>query len=230
MKIRIFSVILAALMLCGLVSCSEAAADAEFVEINENKVVSVTFTEDAGAAFDMRELVAAYNEAELVGAAEEDYKSKAGNKVIVLTYTDDKTAFTLFYMGGDEFCVGGTDVEVPFTVKSKKLAELYKEALDPTPVFTNIDIALVEDAVLIKYPDAEVDSAAVVEAYNEAKLISNAKGVKSTDDIIVITTGESAFSITDIGDGRFMVSGSDITVDYIIESDSLAEIFEQYKK
>lgn len=229
MKIRVLCVILASLVLCGLVSCSEAVKDAEFVSINENKVVSVTFSESDSPVFDMRALVAAYNDSAFVGAAEDGYKDKAGNKHIVLTYTDEETAFTLFYMGGDEFCVGGTDVDVPFVVKSKKLADIYSEAIDPTPVFAQINAELVTEVVYIKNPDAEVDSEALINAYNEATILSNAKDAESKGEVIVITMGDVAVSISNLGEGKFMVSGTDIAVSYVIESSDLADIFEQYK-
>ena len=102
-------------------------------------------------------------------------------------------------------------------------------SFDPQPEFVKIEGKY--EANLVKKPEAKIDTAALVQYYNNSKLTAKAKDEKSSDTIVIICDdGKASFSLSYLGDNLFRVSGSEIKVDYIIKSKGLAKLYTEAVK
>lgn len=220
---KIIAAVLLAVMAFSLFSCAKP----EFVELESALISSVVFVKAPDTEIDKDEFVKAYSSAEVKGAADED--DKTGNDVIVVSLANDKGVVTIYCIGKNKFAVTGTNIEKPYIIESKELYEYYMGIVDPQPEFKKIDGTC--KATLVKNPAADIDTAALVKYYNEAKISAKAKDEKSDDVIVIVCNdGEYTVSLSYLGDNLFRVSGSEIKVDYIIKSKSLAELYTEAVK
>ncbi len=220
---KIIAAVLLVVMALSLFSCAKP----EFVELDSALISSVTFTQVPDTEIDKDKFVDAYNAAKVKGASSE--VDMTGNDVIVIPFANGNDVMTIYHLGKNEFWVTGNNVDKDYIIEAKELAKLYKDIVDPDPEFVKIEGKY--EANLVKKPEAKIDTAALVKYYNDSKLTAKAKDEKSDDTIVIIVDGgESAFSLTYLGDNLFRVSGSEIKVDYIIESKDLAKLYTEAVK
>ena len=215
---KIIAAVLLAVMALSLFSCAKP----ELYELDSAFVSAVQAVKAPNVDIDKDEFIEAYSTAKVKGVAGED--DKTGNDVIVVTLANDKGVVTIYSLGKNKFCVTGTNVEKDYIMESKELYEFYMNIVDPQPEFVKIEGKY--EASLVKKPEAEIDTAALVQYYNNSKLTAKAKDEKSDDTIVIICDdGKASFSLSYLGDNLFRVSGSEIKVDYIIKSKGLADLY-----
>ncbi len=215
---RIVAIILCAASLLVLCACG---AKPDFYELDSAKVKGITFVLAPNAKIDSEEFVDAYNKAEVKGEADEDDTSK---DVIVVTADDGPV--TLYWLKNDKFAVAGSNIENNYIIDAPELYELYNGIIDPTAEFVDFD-AVNYTVTAVKNPDADIDGAPFVKAYNDAKFIGIAGEASSNETLVFICNdGEYTFTMSYYKEDMFIISGSEIKVPYIVESARLAELYE----
>lgn len=222
---KVLAIILLAAMALSIVSCGSKP---EFVKMDPVKVTGVYFTAVPDAEIDKDTFVEKYNSATVVSKAVEDDKS--ATDVIPVTLTGDKV-FTLYYLGDNEFAVTGTDVETSYVIDAPELYEYYNSIVDPEAEFVSVSADDISSAVFTAYPDSVADAAAIVEAYGKAEFAGKAGDEKGTDTILLFHTNETdTLILTFIGEDQFLVSGTLVEIDYIVESADLAKLYSEATK
>lgn len=221
---RIIAAILLIALSLTLFSCG---AKPEHTKIDFANVSSVNFVVTGGAAVDKEAVIEAYNDADVISKADDEYtKSK---DVIVIVLTGDRGAYTVYYTGESRFAVSGTGIEEAYIIESAELEKLYLDVVDPKPQF--IKLVGSYSAFVTKAPDKEIDTAALAKHYNESELVGKAKNETSSDVIVVkLGDGEKLLLLTYLEDSLFRVSGTDCKVDYIIKSEGLEKLYTEAVK
>ena len=175
---------------------------------------------------DKKAFAEAYNKARIDDAAESDDVS---GDVIVVTLSDGGV-LTLYYLEDEEFAVTGSSVEKNYIIEAPELAALYRDEVYPEAKFVKFE-ADKYAVSSVKDPDAEIDGIPFIKAYNESKLVGKVDDEKSSETLVFICNdGEFTFNMSYYKDDKFIISGSNIRVPYIVESERLAELYEEAVK
>lgn len=231
MKRIVASLLLVILALTVLASCEEKI-DADFINMDADKVERIHFTQNPDAAVDAASFVAAYNDAEFVKGCKSSYGTKTTN-VVVVSLGDD--VFTLYPEKKDRFVVDTSLSDANYIIKSKDLYTIYRKAigeLPPDAVFVKLNEDEESKVTSVLYPDAAIDAGAFVKAYNSAKFIegTHEKAESKYKDVIVVTSESTALVVYFVGEDRFIVSTELSSADYIIESAELAKLYKAISK
>lgn len=217
---KIIAAILLAAMAFTLFSCASAP---ELVKMDAEKVSGVNYVISPDTEAFTEDFVEAYNKAEVVGEADEE--DKRSKEVIVVVYNDGDDHFTFYYLEDNRFTVTGSLISTAYVIEAPELAKVYNSAVHPDAEFVKIE-AEKFNVYCVKKPDVQVDGIPFVKAYNEAEFEGNADGENSGDTLVFsCNDGEYVFAVSYLGEGRFNVSGTKITVPYIISSERLEELY-----
>ena len=220
---KIIAAMLLIVMALSLFSCAKP----EFKELDSALISSVSFVAAPDSEINKDAFVDAYNAAKVKGASNE--ADMTGNQVIVVPFANGEDVMTIYYLEKNEFWVTGNVLEKDYIIEAPELYEFYKSIVDPDPEFVKLEGKY--EASLVKKPDAEIDTAALAQYYNNAKLTQKAKDEKSAETVVIVCEdGETTFSLSYLGDNLFRVSGSKVKVDYIIESKGLADLYTEAVK
>lgn len=222
---KITAIILLLAMALSLFACGAKPA---LVEMDPIKVTGIYFTASPEATADKDTFAKYYNNAEVISKAkEEDVK---GNDVITVTLAGDGV-FTLYALDDNRFAVTGSAIEKDYIIKSAELSELYDNAINPTPEFVKVNAEDIASATYVAYPEIEADAAAIVAAYNDAALVKKANDETAGDTIILLyENGKDTLTISSVGEDQFIVSGTVVAMDYIVESADLAALYSEATK
>ncbi|MBR6675943.1 MAG: hypothetical protein IKL24_01270 [Clostridia bacterium] len=223
---KIVSAILLIAMALTLFSCAKKP---EFVKITNGKLTDVHCTIKKDSALDKLAFAEVYNKAEVIGTFDEE--ADKTNEVIVAIYNTGE-AFTLFYLGDGKFGVTGALVTEDYTIKAPELEKLYNDAVHPEVKFVKADESKAAKVSFVADPEATGNAADFAKAYNKAELVGEVTKEKKTGDVIVLQydDGKNVFSFTRTEEGTFIVSGSLISVEYVIKSADLDKLYNEAVK
>lgn len=222
---KISAIILLAVMALSIVACGTVP---EFVKMDPVKVTGIYFTAAPDAEIDKDAFIESYNSATVKSTAKAEDKS-ATDVISVSLAGDD--IITIYYLGDDKFAVSGSTIEKSYVIDAPELSQLYNDTIDPEAEFVSVNADDIASAAFTAYPDVEADVSAIAEAYNNAKLVGKAADEKGNDTILLLhTNGNDTLTITLIEEDQFLVSGTLVKVDYIIESADLAKLYSEATK
>lgn len=223
---KIIALLLVLATMSFLASC---AAGIKLEKLDPIKIADISVVVAPDAEIDKDAFAEAYNKAEVEDRAEADDKS---GDVIVVSFAGGKNVLTLYYLEDEEFAVTGTAVEKDFIIEAPELARLYKEAVDPSAKFVKIDAESVGSVTFTKNSKSPENASAFIEAYNKAKLVGKVADEKGENDVIMFVYDDhkTVFTVSYIGKDQFIVSGSLVDLNYVIESEELAKLYNEAVK
>ncbi len=217
---KILAIILLFATALSLYACG---ANLSFVEMDPVKVTGIYFTAAPDAEIDEDTFIECYNSSDIKSKAKEDDKSNTDVITVTIAGND---VFTIYYLGDDKFAVTGSAVKTGYIIDAPELSQFYDDIIDPKAEFVSVNADEIASATYTAYPSVEADCSAIADAYNNAKFIGKADGERVSDTIVLFfENGTDTLTISLIEGDQFLVSGTLVKLDYIIESADLAELY-----
>lgn len=205
----------------------------EAIKIDPASVTSVIISPDmpeTSVVPEDKALIDAFNKG-VAGGAYDEYTAKENAQVSII-FMRDTTSVTASFVGNNKFFVKGSDVKMPYFIEAPELAALLADTVEPTPYeIMAEDVTEIHVIVGGTESDKEVDTAAVLDAYNSSTIGNGHSKFENYDSegTIIIVMNDKSVGIEVLGNDDFIVSSSDIELAYHITSAELTAVFNAAK-